>query len=1256
MALNLGEMYVSLALRDRMTETLIMRLARAAAEMRTAGSAFEAGAGRINRAVQDSISSVEQLTSDLGLRFLDLGIAAVTSLARVNSALLGVGRQILSVINIASVFSGSGTGLISPLKGLVTFAFRVISATPGLTAALGMLARGMLSLIGAGPHVRGLAGIVIRSLTSMTRAVGPFLRLLPGATMSLLAFIRASGGLVALAGHVQTVGAVFSWSMGAIGVASRAMSTESGRSTLKVIVSLALLVAAVIVARKVITGQMGAIRGAFLAFSPVGLALYSVMGLISRGFAKAKAAAEPAISAVRSGLTSMGTSLRDSAAKAREVGQEFVGFARRLQSIRGVFTTLAGFARNSSNVVRGAFTLMTSGAMAFGQATLTMTPMVLGASLKAGAMLAGLGSAGVAAAAAAGLAFAGLVAGIGVIGIKAAMESAKVKAAFADLRKSAKADLAKAASGLEGPLTKAAGSLKSMFSDQVAPALQGMFNRIAPLIGKFTAGLGAFLKPMLPAIQAVVGAVVPMMSALAGSLGTFGGQLAGFLQPLTAAFVANRGLLANLVVGLGALLQALGPLLGALVTLGAQLMGPLLGGLTSVAGALSTALGPTLTGLGPQIGQIVGALGNMIVALVPLLPPILQLAAAFATALMPTLTQIAMVLTSTLRPVLTALQPMLVMIAQAFGQLVTALLPLLPPVASLVTQLVTALVPAITPLIPIVGQIAGALGGVLVQAVTILVGAITPLLPPISQMAQLFGQAILTAVQQLSPLITQFATLFGQLLTAVLPILPPIMQLATALIPPLVQLVQALAPYMIKLASGITTVVGALAPFLPPLIELGSSVLPLAISLLTALAKILSGDVQGALNTIKAAFTKFGTTVKSAFTKLMSLGKDLVDGIRNGFVNAWNGFVSSVGNLFTGFITWIKGLLGIHSPSTVMAGIGSDTAKGWVLGLLGEESKIKETAGKLTDVVVRAFKAGKISAGVRDHLVEAVRSGNAELQKLAQERERIAKSLADAMAYVGQVSDNLKQFASLGNMNLGQDNGQGKQPVTASAIQSGLQAKLAKVRAFATVIKKLAKRGLSKSLLAQVVEAGPEAGAELGQALLEADSATFKSINSTQGAIDKAAKQAAKNAADAMFDAGKNAGKGFLTGLISQKKAIEAAMKDIANALVAQVKKALKIKSPSQVFAAIGGHTMTGLMRGMVGSSPAVLASAQHIAGQLVRGFNPQLGVGSTGQRAQPGRPGGPVTVHVTNHYPQAEPTSRTVNRGLQYAAMVGLV
>ncbi|MGW4639548.1 phage tail protein [Sphaerisporangium sp. NPDC004334] len=1053
------------------------------------------------------------------------------------------------------------------------------------------------------------------------------------------------GSLSGVIGRITPVASLFGLSMSRMGIAARLMESETGRSVLKTIVILvALGVAATIIARK-IRENFDQIAPVFERLRPAALVASTALRLIGVNADSMARVIGRASAAYNRAMTSLSERTEDTRKK---IGTAFDRIGTAVQWLNRLMTTI--------KVVTGATSILTSvlGGMTtamgtIGGATLSATPIVAGFAVKSAAALAGVGAAGVAAGAVGALALTGIVAGLGAIGVKAAMTAPAVKKSFADLGKSVKTDLAEAASGLEGPLIAASGRIKSTFSAQIAPALRGVFTQIAPLIGQFTTGLTSMLGPLLPAVQGITGAVTPMLSQLAGSLGTFGGQLAGFLAPVTQAFSQSSGFLAQLVTGLGGVLQALGPLLGALVQLGAALVGPLMGALTQVAGALSSALGPVLVQMAPQIGQIVASLGMLLASLMPLLPPILQLVGTLASALMPVLVQVATAVTTALRPVLVQMGPLLGQIAMAFGQLIVALLPLLPPIAQLVASLATALLPALAPIIPIIGQVAATLGGILVQAVTILLGALTPMLPMLSQMAQMFGAAIMQALQQLSPALMQIVAAFSGLLPAVLPILPPLVQLATSLLPPIIQLVVALTPILTTLINIFTGLVGAILPFLPPLIQIATSVVPLMVSVITALVQVLRGDFSGALETIKGAVVTFGTTIMNAFKKLFTLGKDLVDGIKQGFVNAWNSFTATVGSLFSGFIGWIKKLLGIASPSKVMASIGSDTAKGWLVGLMAEQPKIKETAGALVDTVVNAFKSGKISDGVKDGLVESIRHSNSQLQDLAEERKRIVKIIADAMAYVKQINDQVKQFASLGNMQFGEEG------PTAESIKQGLQAKLAQVRAFAGVIKKLAKRGLSKSLLQQVIEAGPDAGTELGQAILAADSSTFKAINSTAGMIDKAAKDAGKAAADAMFDAGRNAGKGFLTGLTSQKKEIIKAMQDIANALVTQIKKALKIKSPSGVFAEIGMFTMAGLESGITVGSKKMLGSAATVAGKLADTFGSQVAVPGGQVGPAPARYQNTTTVHVTNHYPQAEPTSRTVNRGLQYAAVVGL-
>lgn len=67
-----------------------------------------------------------------------------------------------------------------------------------------------------------------------------------------------------------------------------------------------------------------------------------------------------------------------------------------------------------------------------------------------------------------------------------------------------------------------------------------------------------------------------------------------------------------------------------------------------------------------------------------------------------------------------------------------------------------------------------------------------------------------------------------------------------------------------------------------------------------------------------------------------------------------------------------------------------------------------------------------------------------------------------------------------------------------------------------------------------------------------------------------------------------------------------------------------------------------------------MLARAAGIAGQLTKAFTPKL-VATLAPAMMPGGYGNHTTVHVTNDHPVSEPTSKTVNKGLPYASVLGL-
>ncbi|MGN9844866.1 hypothetical protein ACTMTI_42735 [Nonomuraea sp. H19] len=250
----------------------------------------------------------------------------------------------------------------------------------------------------------------------------------------------------------------------------------------------------------------------------------------------------------------------------------------------------------------------------------------------ASAALAGLGVAASAVAVGAAGAFVGLVGAIAALGIAAAASADSVKGAFASMASTVGAQLRAAAATFEEPLRQLAGNLQTIFTQMIAPQLAAMFQQLSPLIGQFTTALVRVLVPILPAVRQIIAAIVPMLSQLAGAMGTFATQVAAFLAPITAAFAANSGLLAQFVLGVGSLLQILGPFVAGLVQVGAQFMGPVLSALQMIVQALAGSLLSAIVQVTPAISLLLVSVGQLVAAVAPLLPQLVQLVAVFVTA------------------------------------------------------------------------------------------------------------------------------------------------------------------------------------------------------------------------------------------------------------------------------------------------------------------------------------------------------------------------------------------------------------------------------------------------------------------------------------------------------------------------------------------------------------------------------------------------------------------------------------------------
>lgn len=123
---------------------------------------------------------------------------------------------------------------------------------------------------------------------------------------------------------------------------------------------------------------------------------------------------------------------------------------------------------------------------------------------------------------------------------------------------------------------------------------------------------------------------------------------------------------------------------------------------------------------------------------------------------------------------------------------------------------------------------------------------------------------------------------------------------------------------------------------LPDILNLG---LQLVLSLVKGLAQNLPQLVQGTLKMVDTIVKAFVNSLPD----IIEVGRDIVRGVWEGITALGSWLYDKVSGFFSGIVDGVKGILGIHSPSRVFAGIGQNMALG--LGQGFERQMQSVTAG-----------------------------------------------------------------------------------------------------------------------------------------------------------------------------------------------------------------------------------------------------------------------------------------------------------------------
>ena len=297
----------------------------------------------------------------------------------------------------------------------------------------------------------------------------------------------------------------------------------------------------------------------------------------------------------------------------------------------------------------------------------------------------------------------------------------------------------------------------------------------------------------------------------------------------------------------------------------------------------------------------------------------------------------------------------------------------LPSLVEGATNLVTGLMAALPSVLSVLADVAP-------TVINTLVPALIELLPQITQtgidVIVSLAQGIADALPQLIPAATDAIIKIVEVLTSP-ENLGNLIDAALAIILALVDgLVDATPKLIAAVPDVIANLVTAIIANMPKILEAGVEItMALADGLIKALPELIAaipnlilGIVQGIIDNLPEIIMAGPKIIAALATGLIeaipdivmvipqlirsivdtflsfdwgSIGKNIVDGIKNGFVNMWNSFKQTVENVFTGLVDGVKSFLGIASPSKVFAGIGGYMAEGLGQGFDKEFSNVK---------------------------------------------------------------------------------------------------------------------------------------------------------------------------------------------------------------------------------------------------------------------------------------------------------------------------
>lgn len=558
-----------------------------------------------------------------------------------------------------------------------------------------------------------------------------------------------------------------------------------------------------------------------------------------------------------------------------------------------------------------------------------------------------------------------------------------------------------------------------------------------------------------------------------------------------------------------------------------------------------------------------------------------------------------------------------------------------------------------TALVAMIGVLIGGLP-VIVQFINNLLVALIQLVidavPKITEAAVKIMMGMLEGMQQVAPKLIQVVLgLFLFLMLKLEKYVPLIVDAGQRMIIALLKVWKKnIGPIVDAAADLIKAFLDGLKRNIPSVADKASDVIVTFIAEIgKSASKIADAGMRMIVDFVNSLADSIRTHSEEMHTAGNNLAMAIIDGMTGGLGSGVGKVIDKAKEVAKSALDAAKNFLGIKSPSKEFQKVGEYVNDGFVKGLNGNKGDVDTAFSDLNDKISSAMqstgedidnlkdklnkltsarkKDKKAIADTRAELAQAQQLYGAEqraldqinyylndrhsrLGQLADQQDAIAaklddatKSLDDAIKtrddYNKQITD---QYDTLPDIS-GEDS-------TLAGYVADLRKQIEDTQKFATAIQKLRDLGLNDELYKELLSKGPQALPFINDVLASGKDGVNE-LNKLTGQLGDVAGGLGSDTSKELYQAGVDAAQGLVDGLKSQYNLIEAEMNAIAKSMVAAIKDALGIKSPSREFKKVGSFAADGLAEGLRAATPQVEKISTYMGKKAIKSLSESLSI-----------------------------------------------